>query len=77
MRYRHDIIIWRMEKTGRTVEGTRKSSGLPTKTIVRARAGENMTVDTLTVLAADLGLRMNFLFDFELPIEEASRAVQA
>jgi hypothetical protein len=76
LRYRNDIIVWRMEQLGWTVDSFSAESKKSTKTISVARTGQNLNVDTLAEIAQLLGLRMKFLFDFDLPIEHASRALE-
>jgi transcriptional regulator with XRE-family HTH domain len=74
-RYRNDIVVWRMNELGWTVEGMAEAFGIDKNTISRVRQGLNVTIDTLWSVIEPLRLCMKFIFDFELPIERAARAV--
>jgi hypothetical protein len=74
-RFRYDLIVWRMDELGITVDGGAPEIGISTHTLSKARTGKNLTVDKLRDVADGLGLSMKYLFDFELPLERAARAV--
>jgi transcriptional regulator with XRE-family HTH domain len=77
MRYRNDLIKWRLKAVEKTRDEYAREAGLSTNTIDRVLRGENVSVDILTSAANPLDLNMKSLFDFDLTIEHASRAVKA